>query len=170
MTSGDCLCGAHRFKRRAFAIGVGWWIFSAALGTAQIARSADEGWQTSFREQVRIDPDGPNAWKVSSKAANEFTIESEQTFACKPGDTFAVNIHIRVDLNTKALPELVCYDSGGKEIPIRSSLEFGPRYFTTDWQELRRVLPVQPGTASVRARVRGSGKGSIDLAELQFHP
>src|SRR6185369_11296076 len=50
-----------------------------------------------------------------------------------------------------------------------SSFDGGPRYFTTNWQELRRVFLVQPGTASVRARVRASGKGQIELADVQFH-
>src|SRR5439155_10520475 len=84
------------------------------------------------------------------------------------GDTCAVNLSIRVDLNTKALPELACYDAAGREIRGLSALENGPRYFTTDWQELRRVFLARPGSASVRARIRGSGKGQIELADLDF--
>ena len=75
---------------------------------------------------------------------------------------------IRVDLNTKALPELACYDAAGNELRGSSALENGPRYFATNWQELRRVFLVQPGSASVRARVRCSGKGQIELADLEF--
>jgi hypothetical protein len=142
----------------------------ASVGLAQQIQPVIEGWRTSLSEQVQISRiEGP-AWKVTSRADDEFTIESEQSLDCKPGDAFAVNIDIRVDLSTKALPELACYDAVGKEIPSPSSLQGGPRYFTTNWQKLRRVFLVQPGAASVRARVRGTGKGTIEVANLQFYP
>jgi len=127
-----------------------------------------DDWQTAMPEQIKIERAGPSAWKVTSGRAGEFTLESQQSLTCQTGDTFAVNLSIRVDLNTKALPEIAYYDATGKEIPGPSSLESGPRYFTTNWQELRRVFLVQPGSATVRARVRSSGKGQIELADLQF--
>ncbi len=141
----------------------------AVAGNAQQAPLVvAQDWRTSNPEQIKIERAEPTSWRVISHTSSEFTVESQQSLPCKPGDTFAVNLSIRVDLNTKALPEIACYDAAGKEIPGRSAFEYGPRYFTTNWQELRRGFLVQPGSASVRARVRGSGKGEIELAELEF--
>lgn len=169
--SGKTMDNGHwqpsRSGLRVFTVCICWLIASAGL--AQNIRPAD-GWRASLPEQMQIDKVDATSWKITSHAASEFTIESQQSLACRPGDGFAVNVNIRVDLSTKALPELACYDAAGKEIPSPSSLEGGPRYFTTNWQELRRVFLAQPGTASVRARVRGSGKGLIELADLQFYP
>lgn len=157
-----------RFDFRRVATWICWCIVVA--GTAGERHSIADDWRTSMPEQIKIDQTGPTSWRVTSREAGEFTLESQQSLACQPGNTFAVNLSIRVDLNTKALPELACYDGAGKEIPGPSSLENGPRYFTTNWQELQRVFLVQPGSATVRARVRCSGKGQIELADLQFHP
>jgi hypothetical protein len=142
----------------------------AIAGTSQPSRSDAEGWQTAAPDRVRIEAAGPASWRVTSAASGEFTLESQKSLPCRQGETFAVNLSIRVDLNTKALPELACYDAEGREIRGSSALENGPRYFTTNWQELRRVFLVQPGSATVRARVRASGKGQIELADLDFHP
>jgi hypothetical protein len=81
---------------------------------------------------------------------------------------FEINVRIKVDLHTRALPELACYDAAGKTITGRSVLEDGPSTSTTNWQTYRRVLPVLPGTASVRARIRGSGHGEVRVAGLEF--
>jgi hypothetical protein len=157
----------HGFRR--LGVCICWCVAAAAAIAGQRGATAeDSDWQTSTPEQIKIERVGSTSWKVTSDRASEFTLESQQSLTCEPGGTFAVNLSIRVDLNTKALPELACYDAFGKEIPGLSALEYGPRYFSTNWQELRRVLLVQPGSATVRARVRASGKGQIELADLQF--
>ena len=145
-----------------------WCVAAAAIEGQRWATADDGDWQTSRPEQIKIEKSGPTSWKVKSDRAGEFTLESQQSLSCQPESTFAVNLSIRVDLDTKALPELACFDATGNEIPGPSALEYGPRYFTTNWQELRRVFLVQPGSATVRARMRASGKGQIELADLQF--
>lgn len=141
---------------------------AARLPAQDAAPAAGDEWQTSQKGQVTIERAGEKAWKVTSRSSGEFTLESVQALSVPPGDAFAVNLNVRVDLHTKALPELACYDAAGKEIAGRSSMEYGPRYFSTNWQELRRVFPVLPGTASMRARLRCSGKGTVELSELKF--
>ena len=103
------------------------------------------------------------ARRINVLVRGEYTLDSEQSFDAKPGDTFAVHLGIRVDTTTKAMPEFVCYDDAGRELPMRSSLVNAPANFPTFWQDYRRVFPVQPGTARVRARVRVSGEGEVLL-------
>ena len=81
-----------------------------------------------------------------------------------------MNVRIKVGIDTKALPELVCYDQSGAEIPGRSALENAPGNFTTNGQHYHRVFAALPATASVRARIRGAGRGAIELADLEFQP
>ena len=64
----------------------------------------------------------------------------------------------------------MCYDAGGVEIPTPSSLLRGNKYATTNWQHFDRVFPALPNTVSVRARIRGRGKGTIKLDGLSFQP
>ncbi|MCI0423282.1 MAG: hypothetical protein L0312_29340, partial [Acidobacteria bacterium] len=138
-----------------------------AFGQAAVAYG---DWLQPATQGVQIVEKAPSTWKVVSAVSGEFTVESAQEYQTKPGQSFEINLRIQVDLTTKALPELVCYDASGKEIPIRSSLVTGPQFSTTEWQEYRRVFPTRPGTASVRARVRASGRGEIGLANLEFRP
>src|SRR5262245_35350765 len=104
-----------------FAVGLILVITTGVL--AQRGPSAVESWQVSQRANVEVQTTNLAAWKVASRTAGEFTIDSERTLPCRPGDTFSVNINIRVDLNTKALPELACFDAAGKEIPGPSAFD-----------------------------------------------
>lgn len=119
---------------------------------------------------MRIEGDAKNGWVVTSTRKEEFDLTSVEELKAQPGDVFQVNVRIRVDLHTRALPELACYDAAGREIATRSSLESGPPTTTTNWQSYRRLFAVQPGTARVRARIRAAGRGQFWLANLVFRP
>ena len=46
------------------------------------------------------------AWKVSSRTEEGFTLESVASHPVRAGDAFAVRVRIRLDIHTKAIPEL----------------------------------------------------------------
>jgi hypothetical protein len=134
------------------------------------ARAAGYEWSPPASRAVQVHPDGAEGWKVTSTEAREFTLESEQRLAAQPGDAFEINLRLRTDLNTRAMPELVGYDAQGRELPARSALAQASWVGTTDWQSLHRVLPVPPGATSVRARLRARGAGEVLLGKLEFQP
>src|SRR5258706_16283016 len=86
-----------------------------------------------------VQPDG--SWHVTSSLTGEYSIESAQSLPAKPGDAFALKVKAQVGIDMNALPELVCYDAQGREIPVPSSLLRGNRYATTNWQSFDRVFP-----------------------------
>src|SRR5687767_15664614 len=65
-------------------------------------------------------PDG--IWHITSPVGGDYSIESSQSLPAKPGDSFAVKVRVQVGIDMNALPELVCYDAQGREIPVPSSL------------------------------------------------
>src|SRR5687768_568778 len=115
-----------------------------------------------------VQPDG--IWHVTSSVTGEYSIDSAQSLPAKAGDSFAVKVRVQVGIDMNALPELVCYDAQGREIPIQSSLLRGNRFATTNSQSFDRIFPALPNTASVRARIRGRGRGTIKLDQLAFFP
>lgn len=127
-------------------------------------------WLPPAAREVRIEKEDEKIWRIRSATPAEFTIDSAARYDAKPGDAFEVSMRIRVDLHTRAVPELVCYDSTGREIPVPSSLATGPTQFRSDWQNVRRAFPVRPGTASVRARLRASGRGDVWVSDLKLLP
>ena len=143
-------------------------LFSLLLFAQVWTLSAD--WRSPAGKSIQITQDGPAIWKVVSSISDTYAIESTQQYEAGPGDTFEIIVRARVDLHTKVLPELACYDREGREIPATSLLHTMPTQVTTDWQTLRRVYPTMPGTASVRARIRGTGRGEFWLSGLQFQP
>ena len=108
--------------------------------------------------------------RVTADGEDEFTLDSARRLDAKPGDTFAINVRIKVGIDTQALPELVCYDRAGQEISGRNALANAPGNFSTNWQHYHRVFAALPGTAGVRARIRGAGRGAIELTDLEFRP
>ena len=141
-------------------------IVVSTLGSAD----AQEHWIRPANPLVHLVDQGRAGGRVTAEGDDEFTLESTRHFEGKPGDTFAVNVRIKVGIDTKALPELVCYDQSGAEITGRSALENAPGNFSTNGQHYHRVFAALPGTASVCARIRGAGRGTIELADLEFHP
>jgi len=137
---------------------------------AGLACGAAAAWLPPRHPGVQLIAEKPGSWKTVSTLSGEYTLESAQQYPAQAGGSFQVDLSIRVGLDTRALPELACYDSAGREIPVASSLSTGPDFSTTNWQRLRRVFPVQPGTATVRARVRASGRGEVQMADLEFRP
>ncbi|MEY2877996.1 MAG: hypothetical protein RLZZ15_376 [Verrucomicrobiota bacterium] len=137
------------------------------LALASLTLSAAE-WRPPSSPDVALSAD-EKTWLVSSKTEGAFTLESAASHPVRAGESYAVNLRIRVDIHTKAIPELACYDADGNELKWSSSYT-APATSTTNWQEYRRVFAATPGAATVRARVRGSGKGALWLADLDFRP
>jgi hypothetical protein len=129
-----------------------------------------ESWLAPTNPRVRLIAGPEGSWQVTSLEGDEFTLDSAQRFDARTGDTFAVSVRIRVGIDTKALPELVSYDERGVEIAGRPALANAPDNFSTNWQHYHRVFAAAPGAASVRARIRGSGRAAIELAQLESHP
>jgi hypothetical protein len=119
---------------------------------------------------ITLTPAAAGEFRLHSTNDADFDLLSTTTFPARPGDVFELNVRIKVDLHTRALPDLACYDAAGKELKGRSVLDDGPSTSTTNWQTFRRVLPVLPGTASVRARIRASGRGDFGIGNLDFRP
>src|SRR3954447_5674921 len=90
------------------------------------AAQRQETWLSPADPRIRLVDAGQDRWQVQSEGGDEFTLESVQHYDAKPGDTFELNLGIRVGIDTKALPELVCRDAAGREIPVRSALLNAP--------------------------------------------
>ena len=127
-------------------------------------------WRPPAAPKVQIAREPKDTWKVVTAAEDEFTLDSIESYPVHPGDYFEVNLRVRVDLHTRALPELASYDAAGREIPTPSALATGPSTSTTNWQTFHRIFAPQPGAAQVRARIRADGRGEFRLADLQFRP
>jgi hypothetical protein len=132
------------------------------LGLCLLALSLPAQWRTPASPSVRLTPEG-KTWKINSDQDAPFLLLSEKQIPASPGETFQIDLRIKVDIHTVALPELVCFDAGGKEIPRRSALEGFTNTTTTNWQRYRRVFAAQPGTAAVNVGIRGAGKGEIRI-------
>lgn len=143
-----------------------------ASGTlALVAAGRDEAWLASTAPEIKIAADQDGTTRIlSAMTAGEFTVESTQTHPARTGDSFEVIVRLKADLTTRALPELACYDAQGQEIPAPSSIARGNPFVTTEWQAFQRVFVVRPGTASVRARIRATGRGVVAVAGLEFRP
>ena len=107
---------------------------------------------------------------VGETKDQEFTIESQQAYPAKTGDSFELKVRLKAELGARALPELACHDGEGHEISAPSPLALGNPNVSTEWQSFRRLFVVRPGTANVRARIRGTGRGTISIADLEFGP
>jgi YetA-like protein len=127
-------------------------------------------WRPPAAPHVRIARGPEETWKVTTTDQPEFTLESEQSYPVRSGEYFEINVRIRVDLHTRALPELVSYDAAGRELQSPSALAAASSTTTTNWQAFHRILAPQPGAAQVRARIRGDGHGEILIAGLEFRP
>lgn len=127
-------------------------------------------WLDRDAPNVRLVAEDGGRLRVKSADGAEFTLESARRLDARPGDAFELNLRIQVGIDTRAVPELACYDATGKEIPGRSALANAPNHFTTNEQHHRRVFAARPGTVSVRARVRAIGRGEVRLSGLEFRP
>ncbi len=128
------------------------------------------GLQTSA-PGLSISSEGEGKWRVTSPVDEEFTLEWAASLPARAGDCFQIDVRVRVDLKTRAVPELACYDASGREIPAGTSLlKSSPLFVTTDWQRFSRAFPARPGTSHVRARLRASGRGELHVADLELRP
>lgn len=109
-----------------------------------------------------------NSWLVQSLDKKEFTIDSLESLEVAPGDAIEVRVVIEGNPRTRMLPEIVCLDLYGLEIPVSSSLKQASYHFPTKPLEYIRVFPLQPGTAEVRARLRADGKGRTHVSDLKL--
>ncbi len=113
-------------------------------------------------------PDG--ASRVVSPAAGEFIVDSIASLPAKTGACFEIELRLKAGIDMSAQPELACFDAQGREIPPPPAGAPANRPNTTNWQTFARTFVALPGTASVRARVRGFGRGSILLDGLALRP
>src|SRR5690348_12079107 len=90
-------------------------------------------WRPPATTQVRVAAEPKDVWKVTA-GGEEFTLESTESHAVRAGDYFELNVRVKVDLHTRALPELASYDASGREIPCPNALASGPGTSTTNWQ------------------------------------
>jgi hypothetical protein len=144
---------------------------STAFSVAMLAISVTpmEGqstWRAPSNPAARISANGV----IENSVEGEYELTSVQELKATPGDVFEVKVRIKVDLHTRALPELASYDASGKEIPGRSSLAIGPGTVTPNWLEYTRVFPAALEAATVRAKIRGAGHGKTEIAGLVFRP
>jgi hypothetical protein len=133
-----------------------------------LCATASAEWLPSAGHAVKITPAGGDTWRVLSDAEDEFTLDSSTSLPVRAGEYFEVTVRLKVDLHTRALPELACFDAGGHYIPGPSALDSGPSTSTTNWQTFHRIFAAQPGAATVRARIRAEGRGEISIGELTF--
>src|SRR3954466_367868 len=133
------------------------------------AADADAVWLEPKAAGVTATVQADQSWLLTSSLAGEYSVESSKSLPAKHGDSFAIKVRVQVGVDMNALPELVCYDANGDEIPIPSSLLRGNRYATTNWQVFDRIFPALPNTASVRARIRARGRGAIRLDGLSLY-
>ncbi len=138
----------------------------ATMGLAPFA--AANSWQPPATDGIIVSaqPDG-KIQIVSTK--EEFTVDSVATLPAKGGDAFAVEVRTRVGIDMNVQPELACFDAKGVEIlppvppqPMRQS--------TTQWQKFNKSFIAWPGTATVRARLRGFGRGTALTEALTLRP
>jgi hypothetical protein len=139
---------------------------AATWRAPSIAAVQVSGGRGPFTAAVLVSNDGT----ITNSGDAEFELTSAKELKAKPGDVFEVKVRIKVDLHTRALPELACYDAAGREIAGASSRASGPGNLAPYWLEYERFFPALPGTASVRARIRGAGRGATQVADLVFRP
>ncbi|MDO8543040.1 MAG: hypothetical protein Q7S40_21555 [Opitutaceae bacterium] len=147
-----------------------WLLFTPLSLFPVFAAAQSPGWLPPQTAGVTVTAQPDGNWHLTSPATGDYSIESAESLPAKPGGAFALKVRIQVGLDMNALPELVCYDAQGRELPIPSSLLRGNRFATTNWQSFDRVFPAQPNTASVRARIRARGRGTIKIAGLSLQP
>jgi hypothetical protein len=142
---------------------------SIALFFAACLVEAQSVWQPPAAPGITLTPQANDEVRVASAVEDNFELLSSQQFPAQPGDAFEISVRLKVDLHTRAYPELACFDGAGRPIRGRNLATTVSGSTTTAWQELRRVFPAIPGTASVRVRIRASGRGEVRLAGLTFH-
>jgi hypothetical protein len=139
-------------------------LFAACLVEAQSV------WQQPTAAGITVAPQANDEVRVTSTSEDPFELLSTQQLAATPGDVFEITLRLKVDLHTRAYPELACFDAAGKPIRGRSLSATVSGSTTTAWQDLHRFFPALPGAASVRVRIRASGQGQIQFAALTFRP
>jgi hypothetical protein len=87
----------------------------------------------------------------------------------KGGDAFAIDVRVRVGIDMNAVPELACFDAQGREIPPPMPPPT-TRQSTTQWQKFSKTFIAWPGTATVRARLRTFGKGTLQTEAVTLRP
>lgn len=125
-------------------------------------------WQAPTESGLTLSEDTPTSWTITCREEREFVLRSEQVLPARSGEVFELTVRIQVDLHTRALPEIASYDAAGAALPVKSSLKNGPSTMTTNWQTYRRLVAAQPGSASVRAVIRGAGKGTVKIADFKL--
>lgn len=131
------------------------------------ATAGDEGairaWRIPSSPSVQVGQQTADTWLIKSTQRVEFTIDSFEAISAHHAECIEVRLRYRVGVNTRMVPELVCFDEHNRELRTPSALETATPWMTTNWQERVHVFPTQPGTHQVRLRLHGNGKGEIQV-------
>ncbi len=133
------------------------------LGAADAA-----SWQPSGDARATITPQPDGKAQIAS-TEQEFTVDSVASLPAKGGDAFAIDVRVRVGIDMNAQPELACFDANGREIPPPTS-PAANRQSTTQWQKFSKTFIAWPNTATVRARLRTFGRGTLFTEALTLKP
>lgn len=146
------------------------WSLAVAVSGFVDTTEFESPWLSPSKAGVALSKvqDPERVWRVASTDGAEYTLLSSSRQDAKSGSTFRVGLRLRVDVNTKAMPELACFDASGTLIKGRSSLQNAPESFTTNWLHHRRLFSALPGTATVGLLVRCHGKGGILLSDPEI--
>ena len=82
------------------------------------AATPDPAWRVPERGGVSVVSDSATEWRIVSTITDEYAVESAQSVPARPGDCFTINVRVRVGLDTRASPELVCYGADGRELRV----------------------------------------------------
>ncbi|MGE3821528.1 MAG: hypothetical protein AB7I30_19120, partial [Isosphaeraceae bacterium] len=143
------------------------WTLSVAACCVLSAPQEECPWEPPASARVSLSKESDGVWRVQSRDSEEFTLVAKARLKARPGETFRVGLRVRVDVNTKAMPELVCFDENGRPIQARSSLDNAPDSFSTNWLRYRKPFVALPGTATVGALARCRGRGAVLLSDLE---
>ncbi len=145
-------------------------LLALAAGTGTFAAAAESAapWLPPATEGVTVmaQPDG----KVQIvSAADQFAVDSIASFPAQGGEAFAIEVRTKVEIEMNVQPELACFDAQGREVPP-PVVAPQTRQSTTQWQKFTKTFIAWPDTATVRARLRGYGAGTVLTEALAFRP
>src|SRR5271166_254928 len=106
---------------------------SVALVFAACLVGAQSVWQLPTAAGITLTPQGNDEVRISSAVDGSFELLSSQQLPAQPGDVFEISFRLKVDLHTRAYPELACFDGAGRPIGGRNLAATISGSTTTGW-------------------------------------